>query len=390
MQKPPLRPERPYFSSGPCAKPPGWQLDWLADAALGRSHRSALGKAKLKEVIDRHRALLNIPADYRIAITPASDTGAFEMCLWSMLGPRPVDVIAFESFGFVWTTDILKQLKTPNARDIRAGYGALPDLSQADAQNNDVIFTWNGTSGGARVPNGDWIPSGRTGLTFCDATSAIFAYDLPWDKLDVTTWSWQKCLGSEAAHGMLVLSPRAVERLETYKTDHALPKLFRMTKDAKLTEGLFAGETINTPSMLAVEDCIACLKWVERAGGLTTMLQRTEDNYRTLEKIVADASWMEFLAKDETVRSKTSVCVAITDPGFCALDDAAQNTFVKKMTGLLDKEGVAYDIAGYRDAPPSLRIWCGPTVEAADIAALGPWLDWAFAQTSEQMKEVAA
>lgn len=389
MQKPHIKPARPYFSSGPCAKPPGWTLEWLKDAALGRSHRSGLGKGKLKEIIDRHRALLNIPADYRIAITPASDTGAFEMCLWSMLGPKPVDVIAFESFGFVWTTDILKQLKIQSARDIRAGYGELPDLKQADALNNDIVFTWNGTSGGARVPDGNWIPSDRMGLTFCDATSAVFAYDLPWDKLDVTTWSWQKCLGSEAAHGMLVLSPRAVERLETFKTTHALPKLFRMTKDGKIAEGIFVGETINTPSMLAVEDCLACLKWVEQSGGLTAMLDRTEKNYKALEGVVNAASWMEFLAKDESVRSKTSVCVAITDPGFCALDETAQNAFVKKMTGLLDKEGVAYDIAGYRDAPPSLRIWCGPTIEADDIAALGPWLDWAFAETAAQLKEAA-
>lgn len=378
MQKPHIRPNRPYFSSGPCAKPPGYSLDWLKDAALGRSHRSALGKAKLQEVIEKHRTLLNIPADYRIAITPASDTGAFEMALWSMLGQRPVDVIAFESFGLVWTTDILKQLKLENTKDIQADYGKLPDLSQADPQNNDIIFTWNGTSGGVRVPDANWIPSDREGLTFCDATSAVFAYDLPWDKLDVTTWSWQKCLGSEAAHGMLVLSPRAVERLESFKSKYALPKLFRMTKDGKINEAIFKGDTINTPSMLATEDCLACLKWVENEGGLSAMLKRVQDNYKTLAAWVERSAWAGWLCADEKARSQTSVCVSIEDADFKALDKDAQTAFVKKLTGLLDKEGVAYDIAGYRDAPPSLRIWCGPTVDADDLEKLGPWLDWAF------------
>ncbi len=303
------------------------------------------------------------------------------MCLWSMLGAKAVDVVAFESFGLVWTTDILKQLKIENAKDIQAGYGELPDLSQCDGKHNDVIFTWNGTSGGSRVPNGDWIPSDREGLTFCDATSAVFAYDLPWDKLDVTTWSWQKCLGSEAAHGMLVLSPRAVERLENFKSKYALPKLFRMTKDGKLNEAIFKGDTINTPSMLAVEDCLACLKWVESAGGLSAMLKRVSENYNALSTWVENSNWAGWLCADEDVRSQTSVCVSIIDADFKAMDKEAQTAFVKKLTGLLDKEGVAYDIAGYRDAPPSLRIWCGPTVDAGDITLLGPWLDWAFNET---------
>ena len=383
MQKPDVKPACPHFSSGPCAKPPGWSIDWLKDAAVGRSHRSTLGKAKLKEVIDRHRALLNIPDDYRIAITPASDTGAMEMCMWSMLGARPVDVVAFESFGQVWTTDVLKQLKLDNARDIGADYGQLPDLSQVNAKEHDVIFTWNGTSGGVAVPNADWIPADRQGLTFNDATSAVFAYDMPWDRLDVTTWSWQKCLGSEAAHGMLVLSPRAVERLETYKSGRALPKLFRMTKDGKVTEGIFVGETINTPSMLAVEDCLASLKWAEQVGGLNTLLKRTRDNFAALSQWVEKTDWIDFLADVPEVRSMTSVCLKFSSPEFAAMDKDAKAAFVKKMTGMLDKEGAAYDVAGYRDAPPSLRVWCGPTVETSDIKKLGPWLDWAYNATKD-------
>lgn len=385
MQKPVLKPNRPEFSSGPCAKPPGYNLSWLENALLGRSHRSVEGKAKLKEVIDRHRDLLGIPAEYHVAITPASDTGAFEMCLWAMLGARPVDAIAFENFGQVWNTDVIKQLKIPGARDIQSPYATIPDLTEINAADHDVVFTWNGTSGGSRVPNADWIPSDRQGLTFCDATSAVFAHDLPWDKLDVTTWSWQKCLGSEAAHGMLVLSPRAVERLETYKPAAPLPKLFRMLKDGKLNDGIFRGETINTPSMLAVEDCLACLKWAEGIGGLPATIRRTEDNYHALDAWVSGSDWADWLCQDEKCRSITSVCIAFKDAAILELDDASLRAFTKSMSTLLDKEGVAYDINGYVTAPPNLRIWCGPTVETADLKALTPWLDWAFAETKAKL-----
>jgi phosphoserine aminotransferase len=382
MQKPQLKPTCPHFSSGPCAKRPGWSVDALKDAALGRSHRSTIGKSKLKEVIDRHRSVLNIPEDNRIAIVPASDTGAVEMALWSLLGPRGVDVVAFESFGQEWLTDITKQLKLPDVRTHTVDYGALPDLNATSA-DRDIVFTWNGTTSGVRVPHADWIKDDREGLTICDATSAVFAYDLPWHKLDVVTWSWQKAIGSEAAHGMLVLSPRAVERLQSHTPSWPLPKIFRMTKKGALAESLFAGETINTPSMLAVEDCLDALKWAETEGGLQGLLKRTHANMDALSVWVAHTDWVTFLAEPESVRSCTSVCLKIVDPWFTNKNDEAQQAFIKSMTKLLEKENVAFDIAGYRDAPAGLRIWCGATVESNDVLALTPWLDWAYHTTKE-------
>ncbi|MEL7273230.1 MAG: phosphoserine transaminase [Pseudomonadota bacterium] len=379
--KPAVRPTNPRFSSGPCTKRPGWSLDAFGDAPLGRSHRAAEGKSKLKEAIARTRALLGVPDDYLIGIVPASDTGAYEMAMWNLLGERGVTMLAWESFGSGWVTDAVKQLKLDDCEVVTADYGSLPDLAAVDF-DRDVGFTWNGTTSGVRVPNGDFIPADRKGLTLCDATSAAFAQPLPFDKLDVTTFSWQKVIGGEGAHGMLILSPRAVERLENYTPPWPLPKIFRLTKGGKLIGGIFEGATINTPSMLCVEDYIDALKWGEAIGGLDALHDRADANFTVLEKWVARTDWVEFLASDPATRSNTSVCLSITDPAFAALEKDAQNAFVKKMTGLLAAEGVALDIGGYRDAPPGLRIWTGATVEASDVEALTPWLDWAFETAS--------
>ena len=387
--KPSAKPKNPCFSSGPCAKRPGWGFDALRGAYTGRSHRAAGGKAKLKEVIEKHRVLLGIPADYKIGIVPASDTGAVEMALWSLLGARAVDVLAWEAFSNDWLTDVLKQLKLQNVNTLKADYGDLPDLSKVNFKN-DVVFVWNGTTSGVRVPDGNWIKNDREGLTICDATSAVFAYDLPWDQLDVTTWSWQKVLGGEAAHGMLVLSPRAVARLESYAPAWPLPKIFRMTKGGKLNAEIFEGATINTPSMLAVEDCLDALNWVESIGGPKETIKRSQDNFKAIEKWVTKAGWADFLAADPATRSVTSICLKITDPWFAGLGDDTQQDFIKAMTKTLDKEGAAFDIAGYRDAPAGLRIWGGATVEKADIEALLPWLDWAFAATKAEAAKKAA
>ena len=377
--KPDTRPARPEFSSGPCAKRPGWTIEAVgARAFLGRSHRAAKPKAQLKDAIERTARVLGVPAGYRVGIVPASDTGAFEMAMWSMLGARPVDMLVWESFGEGWATDVTKQLKLADARVLKAPYGALPDFTDVRPEA-DVCFTWNGTTSGARVPNGDWIAADRAGLTFCDATSAAFAQDLPWDKLDVTTFSWQKAMGGEGGHGILILSPRAVERLETFTPPRPLPKIFRMTKGGKLIEGIFAGETINTPSMLCVADAVDALDWMEGIGGLTATRARADANFAAIQGWVDRTPWIENLVADPAARSNTSVCLSIVDPEIAAQDEAAQRDFVKKLTKLLETEGVAYDIAGYRDAPPGLRIWCGSTVDTADVAALGPWLDWAFA-----------
>src|SRR3974390_3120816 len=386
--RPAVRPARPFFSSGPCAKRPGWTLEALSGALVGRSHRSKPGKAKLKEAIDRTRAVLGIPADYRIGIVPASDTGAVEMALWSLLGPRPVDVFAWESFGEDWVTDTVKQLKLKDARTIKADYGKLPDLDQADPAH-DIVFLWNGTTSGVRVPNGDWIAKDREGLTICDATSAAFAQALQWDKLDVTTFSWQKALGGEAAHGMLVLSPRAVARLESYSPPWPLPKIFRMTKGGKLIEGIFEGETINTPSMLALEDYLDTLDWAKSIGGLDALIARADANTKAIADWVAQTPWVDFLAKSPAIRSNTSVCLKGVDPAVTHLSADGQAAFAKTLAGLLEKEGIAYDITYYRDAPPGLRIWCGATVETSDIQALTGWLDWAFAETKAALPKAA-
>ena len=379
VSHPAVRPARPFFSSGPCAKRPGWTPQALKGALVGRSHRSKPGKAKLKDAIERTKTLLGLPAGYRLGIVPASDTGAVEMALWSLLGARPVDLFAWESFSEDWVTDTVKQLKLKNARVFKAGYGEIPDLSQYNPAH-DAVFVWNGTTSGVKVPGGDWIPGNREGLTICDATSAAFAMDLPWDKLDVVTFSWQKVLGGEAAHGILILSPRAVARLESYTPPWPLPKIFRMTKGGKIVEGIFEGETINTPSMVAVEDYLDALTWAEGIGGLKGLIARSNDNLKALENWAAKSSWAGFLAKDAAIRSNTSVCIAVTDPAFTALADDAKADTIKKLCSLLEKEGVALDIAGYRAAPPGLRIWCGATVDKADIEALTPWLDWAWNQ----------
>jgi phosphoserine aminotransferase len=379
---PAVRPARPFFSSGPCAKRPGWTPEALNGACLSRSHRSKHGKAKLKEAIDRTRKVLGVPQDYRIAIVAGSDTGAVEMALWSLLGPRPVDVLAWESFGEDWVTDVVKQLKLKDTRTIKADYGALPDLAKTDP-SHDIVFVWNGTTSGVRVPNGDWIADDREGLTICDATSAAFAMDLPWPKLDVVTLSWQKVLGGEGAHGMLIISPRAATRLESYEPAWPMPKLFRLTKDKKLVEGVFEGETINTPSMLALEDYIDALKWAETIGGLKGLIERSESNLGALAQWVEKRAWVEFLCADPQMRSSTSVCLKVVDPWFTALPKEAQAAAASKIASLLEKENVALDIGGYRSAPPGLRIWCGSTVERADIEKLTPWLDWAFAQVKQ-------
>lgn len=385
IAEPALRPQRPEFSSGPCAKRPGWSLESLQDAALGRSHRAKIGKAKLADAIEKTRAILGIPADYKIGIVPASDTGAVEMALWSMLGARGVDMLAWESFGSGWVTDVVKQLKLDDVRKFEAGYGELPNLADVDTKTRDVVFTWNGTTSGVRVPNGDWIADDREGVTICDATSAAFAMDLPWDKLDVTTFSWQKVMGGEAAHGMLILSPRAVERLETFTPDRPLPKIFRLTKGGKLIEGIFKGETINTPSMLAVEDYLDALNWGESLGGLNALKGRADANLAVLADWIAGSDWAGFLCEDEATRSNTSVCVKITDAWFAGLDGDAQSAVQKAMVKLLEDKDVAYDLGAYRDAPAGLRIWCGATVEAADLSALTPWLDWAYATVKADM-----
>ncbi|MCH8188066.1 MAG: phosphoserine transaminase [Proteobacteria bacterium] len=386
--RPAVRPQNPHFSSGPCAKRPGWSPGVLADACLGRSHRSKAGKAKLAEVIERSRAILGVPADYRIAIVPASDTGAVEMALWSLLGPRGVDVLAWESFGSGWVTDVTKQLKLEDVRVLKADYGALPDLSRVDF-TRDVVFAWNGTTSGVRVPNGDWIAADRQGLTICDATSAVFAMDLPWDRLDVVTYSWQKVLGGEAQHGMLILSPRAVERLESYQPSWPLPKIFRLTKGGKLIEGIFKGETINTPSMLCVEDALDSLRWAEGEGGLAGLTGRSEANLAVLETWVDETPWVSFLAEDKATRSSTSVCLKIVDPWFAALGETARADAAKRIAALLEQEGAAFDVGAYRDAPPGLRIWAGATVQTSDLRALTPWLDWAYAEVKKTVAAAA-
>jgi phosphoserine aminotransferase len=372
----------PNFSSGPCAKRPGWTLQALTDAPLGRSHRAKIGKAKLKAAIDLTRDVLGVPADYRIGIVPGSDTGAVEMAMWSMLGARPVTMVAWESFGAGWVTDVAKQLQLADATIVEAGYGALPDMHGIDT-DSDVVFTWNGTTSGVRVPNANWIKSDRRGLTICDATSAVFAMNMPWDKLDVVTYSWQKVLGGEGAHGMLILSPRAVERLETYKPAWPLPKIFRLTSKGKLIEGIFEGETINTPSMLCVEDYLDSLIWAKSVGGLAGLIARSEANAAVLNTWVTKTAWVENLAERPETASCTSVCLKIVDPWFVGLPADQQLDVPKKIAALLEKEKVAYDINGYRDAPPGLRIWCGATVETADVVALTTWLDWAYATVKQ-------
>ena len=382
--RPNVRPANPCFSSGPCAKRPGWSLAALEGASLGRSHRSKAGKAKLREVIERSRAVLGLPADFRLGIVPASDTGAIEMAMWSLLGARGVDMLAWESFGEQWVTDVAKQLKLADVRVLKAEYGRLPDLAQVNGAR-DVVFTWNGTTSGVVAPDGDWIAADREGLALCDATSAVFAYDLPWDRLDIVTWSWQKVLGGEAQHGMLALSPRAATRLESYTPPWPLPKLFRMTKGGKLVDGIFAGETINTPSMLAVEDALDGLRWAETIGGLPALIGRAEANLGTIEAWVAATPWVDFLAEDPATRSRTSVCLRIVDPGFQALPPDRQATTAKRIAGLLEQEGAGYDVGSHRDAPPGLRLWAGATVETADLQALFPWLDWAWASVVAEL-----
>jgi phosphoserine aminotransferase len=386
--KPSMRPTVPHFSSGPCAKRPGWSLSALTDAVLGRSHRSKIGKAKLKRAIDLTREVLEVPPDYRIGIVPASDTGAVEMAMWSLLGALPVTMLAWESFGEGWVSDVAKELKLKPLTVRKAAYGELPDLAKVDP-GCDVVFTWNGTTSGVRVPNCDWIAADRKGLTICDATSACFAQALEWTKLDVVTFSWQKVLGGEAAHGMLVLSPRAVERLESYTPPWPLPKIFRLTKSGKLNKGIFEGETINTPSMLCVEDYLDTLKWAKSIGGLKALIARADANAAVLADWVKSTPWIEFLARDPAIRSNTSVCLRIADPAVAKLPAEAQAAFVKGVAAMLEKEGVAYDIDAYRDAPAGLRIWCGSTVERADVEALTLWLDWAFATSKEALAQAA-
>jgi phosphoserine aminotransferase len=385
---PSVRPSVPHFSSGPCAKRPGWSPQNLASAVLGRSHRSKPGKAKLKRAIELTREVLEVPADYRIGIVPASDTGAVEMALWSLLGPRPVTLIAWESFGEGWVNDGVKELKLKDVTTLKAGYGALPDLDKVDPAS-DIVFTWNGTTSGVRVPNADWIAADRAGLSICDATSAAFSQPLEWSKLDVATFSWQKALGGEAAHGMLILSARAVARLESYTPPWPVPKIFRMTKAGKLVEGIFQGETINTPSMLCVEDYLDALEWAKAAGGLPALRARADGNARVIDQWVSRSPWIDFLADDPAIRSNTSVCLKVVDPAIARLAPDAQAAFIKGVAAALDKEGVAFDIDAYRDAPPGLRIWCGSTVERADLEALTLWLDWAYAKAKDALAKAA-
>ncbi|MCC2611385.1 phosphoserine transaminase [Neorhizobium sp. Rsf11] len=387
--KPDVRPNNTHFSSGPCSKRPGWSLEALADAPLGRSHRAKVGKTKLKQAIDLTREILNVPADYRIGIVPASDTGAVEMALWSLLGERGVDMLAWESFGAGWVTDVVKQLKLKDVRKFEADYGLLPNLAEVDF-DRDVVFTWNGTTSGVRVPNADFIPADRKGLTICDATSAAFAQDMDFTKLDVVTFSWQKVLGGEGGHGMLILSPRAVERLETYTPAWPLPKIFRMTKGGKLIEGIFTGETINTPSMLCVEDYIDALLWAKQVGGLKALIARADANAKVIFDFCAANSWLQNLAVDPATRSNTSVCLKIVDPEILALDDDAQAAFAKGIVAILEKEGVALDIGAYRDAPSGLRIWAGATIDEADMKALMPWLAYAFNTQKAALAKAAA
>src|SRR5271169_2307400 len=388
LAMPAVRPSVPHFSSGPCAKRPGWSPQALKDGLLGRSHRSKPGRAKLKRALDLTREILQIPADYRIAIVPASDTGAIEMALWSLLGPRPVTMLAWESFGEGWVSDVLKELELKDTTVLKSAYGALPDLAKID-WSNDVVFTWNGTTSGVRVPDGDWIAADRQGLSICDATSAAFAQRLDWAKLDVATFSWQKALGGEAAHGMLVLSPRAVARLESHKPAWPLPKIFRLTKGGKLNEAIFEGETINTPSMLCVEDYLDALQWGKSIGGLDALIARADSNTKIIADWVAVTPWVEFLAKVPATRSNTSVCLSIVDAAVTALAVDAQSAFAESLAAVVEKEGAGYDIAHYRDAPPGLRIWCGATVEARDVEALTQWLDWAFAKTKDALPKAA-
>lgn len=388
VAKPGSKPNVPHFSSGPCAKRPGWNPQNLKDAALGRSHRAKVGKAKLKLAIDLTREVLEVPADYKIGIVPASDTGAVEMALWSLLGPRPVTTIAWESFGEGWVSDVVKELKLKDVVKLNAGYGEIPDLSKAD-KNSDIVFTWNGTTSGVRVPNADWIRDDREGLTICDATSAAFAQKLDWPKLDVVTFSWQKALGGEAAHGMLILSPRAVARLESYTPPWPLPKIFRMTKGGKLNAGIFEGETINTPSMLCVEDYLDALNWAKSVGGLKALIARADANTKALADWKAKTPWVDFLAADPAIRSNTSVCMKVVDPAITSLSADAQADFAKKLVAAVEKEGAGYDLGAYRDAPPGLRIWCGATVEARDVEILTQWLDWAFAETKASLAKAA-
>ena len=383
LAKPAMRPARPEFSSGPCAKRPGWSPENLRSAVVGRSHRSKPGKARLQAAIDQTRSLLQVPADYLIGIVPASDTGAVEMALWSLLGPRPVQLLAFESFGKDWVTDVVKELKL-EAEVLDAPYGRLPDLTRV-RPDADLVFTWNGTTSGVKVPNGDFIARDRAGLTICDATSACFAQALDWPKLDVVTFSWQKALGGEAAHGMLVLSPRAVERLESHKPAWPIPKIFRLTKGGKLNAEIFEGSTINTPSLLCVEDWLDTLKWAASIGGLTELMRRADENLGVLEEWAAKTPWIDFLAADKASRSNTSVCLKVVAPEITSLSDEAQADFAKKLAALLEKEGAALDAGGYRDAPPGLRIWCGATIDADDLRALTPWLDWAYATVAAEL-----
>ncbi len=388
IAKPAMRPANPHFSSGPCAKRPGWAPENLRSALTGRSHRSKPGKARLNEAIELTRQILGVPADYRIAIVPASDTGAVEMALWSMLGARGVEMLAWESFGTGWVTDVVKQLKLEDARVTQADYGELPDLGQVDFER-DVVFTWNGTTSGVRVPDADWIPSDRAGLTICDGTSAVFAQRLDWAKLDATTFSWQKVMGGEAAHGMLILSPRAVERLTSYTPPWPMPKIFRLTKGGELNEGIFRGETINTPSMLCVEDYLDALRWGQSVGGLTGLIGRADRNLAVIAAWVERTPWAEFLARRPETRSNTSVCLRIVDPAVCARSQDGQAAFAKRIVALLESEGVAHDIGHYRDAPPGLRIWCGATIDSADLEALTFWLDWAFQVATAELDQVA-
>jgi phosphoserine aminotransferase len=386
--KPAVRPSVPHFSSGPCAKRPGWTPQNLKDAALGRSHRAKIGKAKLKLAIDLTREVLEVPKDYRIGIVPASDTGAVEMALWSLLGPRKVTMLAWESFGEGWVSDVAKELQLKDVVTLKAPYGELPDLAKVDPAS-DVVFTWNGTTSGVRVPNADWIKADREGLTICDATSAAFAQKLDFAKLDVVTFSWQKALGGEAAHGMLILSPRAVARLESYNPPWPLPKIFRMTKGGKLNEGIFEGETINTPSMLCVEDYLDTLAWAKSVGGLKALMARADANTKVLSDWAAKTPWVDFLAKDTAIRSNTSVCMKVVDPQITGLAADKQAAFAKTLVDLIEKDGAGYDLGAYRDAPPGLRIWCGATIEAKDVEALTHWLDWAFAETKAQLAKAA-
>ena len=383
MTEPRSKPQNPNFSSGPTAKRPGWSLDQLSTESLGRSHRAKGPKSSLKMVIDLSKRLLRIPADYRLGIVPASDTGAFEMAMWNVLGARGVDVLSWESFGAGWKTDVEKQLKINDVRYFEAPYGELPNLLDVDSVNRDVVFTWNGTTSGAKVPNGDWIAEHRSGLTLCDATSATFAMELPWEKLDIVTWSWQKVMGGEGAHGMIALSPRAVQRLETYTPQWPLPKIFRLTKGSALMEDIFEGATINTPSMLAVEDQLDALRWAERIGGLDALIERSQKNLATIRSWVSDSSWVDFLTETPEHQSSTAICLKVSHPQFLALDIEAQRQFIKSMTTELDAKEVGFDVGAYRDAPPGLRLWGGATVEVSDLQTLTAWLDWSFHKVLE-------